>query len=150
MVINENNSFINSFNKGMNSDTAYDQFDCSQYFFGQNVRITKNQFIGTVGTNDDYASVHEGIITPVPQGLSLDIITNNEFIGNTKNIGRILSIKSIDEMVIMITAKNEDLAVYRFYIDETTNQSYVYEDDQKVFNKITKLIIFLNESIYEI
>ena len=31
MVINEHNSTINSFTKGMNSDGAYDQLDGAQY-----------------------------------------------------------------------------------------------------------------------
>ena len=34
MVINENNSWTNSFTKGMNSDTAYDQIQNTQYVFG--------------------------------------------------------------------------------------------------------------------
>ena len=74
MVTNEHNSTINSFTKGMNSDGAYDQLDGAQYISAQNVRITKNQFLGG---KDDYASVHEGIIAPVPSGLILDSLNIN-------------------------------------------------------------------------
>ena len=45
MVINENNSQINSFTKGMNSDSAYDQVENTQYTFGKNIRITKNYLL---------------------------------------------------------------------------------------------------------
>jgi len=43
MVINERNSYINTFSGGMNSDTAYDTLDNKHYVYGKNVRITKNQ-----------------------------------------------------------------------------------------------------------
>ena len=82
MVINDNNSQINSFTKGMNSDTAYDQIENTQYVFGQNIRITKNQLLGG---DSDFSSVHEGIIAPVVQG---DIIKNFKI----TDAGRILSI----------------------------------------------------------
>ena len=117
MVINENNSAINSFTKGMNSDGSYDQLDGAQYTFAQNVRITKNQFLGG---KDDYASVHEGIITPVPSGLNI-----NELEGNAEklgvNIGKMLAVKSIDNIAIVITRKSNSMYIYRFDLDETTN-----------------------------
>ena len=70
MVINEHNSQINSFVKGMNSDVAYDQIENTQYVYGKNIRITKNQSIGGYG---DYSSLHEGIVTPVPSGINVEI-----------------------------------------------------------------------------
>lgn len=111
MVINEHNSAINSFTKGMNSDGAYDQLDGAQYTFAQNVRITKNQFLGG---KDDYASVHEGIIAPVPSGLNLSSLGSN--------VGRILAIRSIDNIAILVTVKSTTMYIYRFDLDETTNQ----------------------------
>lgn len=110
MVINEHNSAINSFTKGMNSDGSYDQIDRAQYTFGQNVRITKNQFLG--GKND-YASVHEGIITPVPAGLDTALIGIHE--------GTILAVKSIDNISIIITSSGRSMSIYRFDLDENTN-----------------------------
>lgn len=111
MVINEHNSTINSFTKGMNSDGAYDQLDGAQYISAQNVRITKNQFLGG---KDDYASVHEGIIAPVPSGLILDSLN--------RNVGRILAVKSVDNVAILITVKSSTMYIYRFDLDENTNQ----------------------------
>lgn len=110
MVINENNSSINSFTKGMNSDSSYDQIDGAQYTFGQNVRITKNQFLGG---KDDYASVHEGIITPVPSGLNLSTIS--------ENVGTILAVKSVDNIAIIISVKGVNMHIYKLNIDEITN-----------------------------
>lgn len=111
MVINEHNSAINSFTKGMNSDGSYDQIDGAQYTFAQNVRITKNQFLG--GKND-YASVHEGIITPVPAGLYVNKITADG--------SKILAVKSVDNICIVITGSSSYMYIYRFDLDENTNQ----------------------------
>ena len=111
MVINEHNSAINSFTKGMNSDGSYDQIDGAQYTFAQNVRITKNQFLG--GKND-YASVHEGIITPVPAGLYVNKITADG--------SKILAVKSVDNICIVITGSSSYMYIYRFDLDENANQ----------------------------
>ena len=117
MVINEHNSTINSFTKGMNSDGAYDQIDGAQYTFAQNVRITKNQFLGG---KDDYASVHEGIIAPVPSGLNINELEENaEKLG--VDVGKILAVKSVDNIAIVITRKIDSMYIYRFDLDETTN-----------------------------
>ena len=57
----------------MNSDQAYDQLPNTNYTFGKNIRITKNQLIGD--ETGDYSSVHEGIITPVYAGYKLPVST---------------------------------------------------------------------------
>lgn len=112
MVIDQNNSYLNSFTKGMNSDTTFDQIDNSQYIFGKNIRITKNQNIGE-GQNDSYSTLHEGVITPVPKGLQIDTIEN--FVGD------ILAVNSIDNICVIVAQNNYDLWVYRCYINEITN-----------------------------
>lgn len=117
MVTNENNSFINSFNKGMNSDTAFDQIENAQYIYGQNIRITKNQFLGSSG---DYSSVHEGIVTPVPSGVGITI-NNNEI------SGKIIAVESIERLGVIITADGRDMNVYKIKVDETTNQCTYYD-----------------------
>ena len=61
MVINENNSHINSFTKGMNSDTSLDQVSNEQYVFGENIRITTNNLIQALLDSNST----EGIVTPV-------------------------------------------------------------------------------------
>ena len=118
MVINENNSQINSFGKGMNSDISYDQIENQQYVFGQNIRITKNQLLGGYG---DYSSLHEGIVTPVVRGVSVvDNLTEHpDFSGK-----KILSVRTVDRLGVIVcnTIGGKDIEIYRFKIDETTNQ----------------------------
>ena len=112
MVINENNSHINSFTKGMNSDQAFDQIQNSQYTFAKNIRITKNQLLGGAS---DYSSVREGIVAPVPDGIQTFI--KEEFDDD------ILSVKCVDRLCIIVTKNGGgDLNVYRTYIDEINNR----------------------------
>ena len=112
MVINENNSHINTFVKGMNSDQAFDQIQNSQYTFAKNVRITKNQLLGGAS---DYSSVREGIVAPVPEGV---VAYENENFNDT-----ILAVKSVDNLCIIVSTDNEkrDLSVYKAYVDEIQN-----------------------------
>lgn len=123
MVINEHNSAINSFTKGMNSDGSYDQLDGAQYTFAQNVRITKNQFLGG---KDDYASVHEGIIAPVPSGLYVDYAKVDE--------GTILAVKSVDNIAIVITSTGRYMNIYRFDVDESSNR--IIKDYGKIWSNV--------------
>ena len=106
MVINENNTHINSFTKGMNSDTSYDQMQNQQYVFGKNVRITKNQSLG--GTSD-YSTLQEGIITPVPAGKEALSIAQTT-IGNNETI---LAVKSVEDLAVIISVDGNDNLVVR-------------------------------------
>jgi hypothetical protein len=64
--------------------------------------------------------VHEGIITPVPSGLNInDLEGNAEKLG--VNVGKMLAVKSIDNIAIVITRKSNSMYIYRFDLDETTN-----------------------------
>ena len=114
MVINENNSQINSFIKGMNSDVAYDQIENTQYVYGKNIRITKNQSIGGHG---DYSSLHEGIVAPVPSGINVQI---EQQLPEQK----IIYAGSIERIVVVITNTigENDINVYRFILNEETNE----------------------------
>ena len=95
MVINENNTHINSFTKGMNSDTAYDQIQNSQYTFAKNIRITKNQSLGGAS---DYSTLREGIVTPVPEG---ELVSNQYQIYGSEGEIEILSVDSVDDIHIL-------------------------------------------------
>lgn len=109
MVINENNSQINAFVKGMNSDTAYDHLDNQQYVYAKNVRITKNDSINNSSTNN-FSSVHEGAVTPVPAGV--------EEKHNNGVVGRFLGSDSIGEIAVVVTINdNNQLCVYRAKIN---------------------------------
>lgn len=111
MVINNNNSQINAFNKGMNSDTAFDQIENSQYVFGKNVRITRNQ---NIGKSNEPISSHEGIVAPVSFGEKVKFEHAFE--------GVIIYTGSIDSTAVVITKVNDgyyqSMYIYRFYIKE--------------------------------
>lgn len=117
MVINENNSQINSFTKGMNSDSAYDQIENTQYIFGKNIRITKNQLIGE-SQNDTYSTLHEGVVAPVPEGI---------FVSEQNIDGKILTVDSVDNLCTIITGEGNTLRVYRCKVDEITDEVSDFE-----------------------
>ena len=119
MVINENNAQINAFVKGMNTDTAYDQVDNQQYVYGKNIRITKNDFVG--GTSGNFPSVHEGVITPVPEG------DNCPFDIGSNVTGEFLGSDTINDIAVVITKETpNNLTVWRAKIinDPTNGNPY--------------------------
>ena len=107
MVINENNSHINSFTKGMNSDTAYDQIQNVQYTYGKNIRITKNQMLGGAS---DYSTIHEGIIAPIPSG----VVIGNKI--KDVPIHEVLATGSIDEISVIVCAVDDKIVVYKISV----------------------------------
>lgn len=64
MAIDQNNSQVNSFVKGMNSDTSLDMVSQDQYVFGQNIRITNNALLSALIDSNST----EGIVTPINEG----------------------------------------------------------------------------------
>lgn len=105
MVINERNSQINSFAKGMNSDQTYDQLDNQSYVYAKNIRITKNEDIN----GSEFAPLHEGIVTPVLKGVNIE---------HNKNIaGNIIAVNDIGNIQIIITDDNNTMRVYRYVIE---------------------------------
>ena len=95
-----NNYQINTFTKGMNSDTSYDMIGADQYLFGQNIRITNNTLVygGTQSANRT-----EGIVTPVPVGK--EISTNIP-------AKEILACTSIGDLGVVIVSGVEDGATH--------------------------------------
>lgn len=95
MDTNQNNMQVNSFVRGMNSDTSYDMIGADQYLFGQNIRITNNTLVygGTQSANRT-----EGIVTPVPVGK--EISTN-------KPAKEILACTSIGDLGVVIVGEVE-------------------------------------------
>lgn len=127
MVINENNSHINSFVKGMNSDNAYDQIENSQYTYGKNIRITKNQMLGGY---TDYSTLHEGIVAPVPKGSLIYVQNKNAYKSNGEQT--ILAINSVDDICTIVTNAGNSLIVYRLIMNndvvEEFKQIYKFDD----------------------
>lgn len=66
----QNNAHINSFTKGMNSDTSLDMVSNEQYLFGKNIRITNNALLGADSID---SNSKEGIVTPVLKGNEIRI-----------------------------------------------------------------------------
>ena len=96
----------------MNSDTAFDQIENQQYIYGQNIRITKNQLLGGA---DDYSSLHEGIVTPVLQGIDISTLSFAD--------KKILAVDSVDRLCTIVASNDSgDLSVYRLDINEEENQ----------------------------
>ena len=95
-----NNYQINTFVKGMNSDTSYDMVGADQYLFGQNIRITNNTLIyGEQGVKNT-----EGQITPVPTGeyKQTDILAS-----------KILACVSLKDLGAIITYQNKSWTVWK-------------------------------------
>lgn len=143
MAINENNSHINSFVKGMNSDTVYDQIQNSQYTFGKNIRITKNQFLGGV---NDFSTVHEGMVTPVPAGTPIDVKSYVNVYGTDQEI---LAVDSIEDYYIIISSSSNALIVYRGKIedDQLTEFKRIYRFDNFWTNDSHQVSAFLYKEL---
>lgn len=132
MVINENNTHINSFTKGMNSDIAYDQIQNSQYTFAKNIRITKNQSLGGAS---DYSTLREGIVTPVPKG---ELVSNQYQIYGSNGEIEILSVDSVDDIHILVCSDEQDnLLVERINLDDYQASDLIWKSD-KFFKGYTK------------
>ena len=138
MVINENNSHINSFTKGMNSDQAYDQLPNTNYTFGENIRITKNQLIGD--EMGDYSSVHEGIVTPVYAGYKVPGIEDEEWLKGQE----ILACDTVGNLGIIITKEYKEdtdtwrLNIHRFKLEDNVitklDKSFLHIEDSSIEN----------------
>ena len=101
-----NNYQINTFTKGMNSDTSYDMIGADQYLFGQNIRITNNTLI----FGDQHQNTTEGVVTPVYQGKETTIELNNEITDPNR---RILATASIGDLGVIVIGGNTWWTVLR-------------------------------------
>lgn len=121
MVINENNAQINTFVKGMNTDTVYDQVDNQQYVYGENIRITKNIGLGGNESGENYSSAHEGCVAPVPAGKNIPDL-NHDF----PVYATVMATCSIDKYAVVVTyysgKESGTLDIYRSVIDEEGNE----------------------------
>ena len=82
----KNTQHVNSFTKGMNSDTSYDMVDAEHYLFGQNIRITNNTSLN----GDITSSTKENIVTAISNGV--EVQTEGSISGHilaTASIGNI-------------------------------------------------------------
>lgn len=124
MATNQNNIHINSFSKGMNTDTSLDMVGNEQYVFGQNVRITANALLqGAVDSNSK-----EGTITPVPSGQADHgaLIDDDNLINDKWSI---LGIATLGDIGAIITKDvTSHWHIYRI--------NYNKDDDQLTFDHL--------------
>lgn len=128
MATNQNNIHINSFSKGMNTDTSLDMVGNEQYVFGQNVRITANALLqGAVDSNSK-----EGTITPVPSGQAdHGALIDDENLINDKYKWSILGIATLGDIGAIIAKDvTSHWHIYRI--------NYNKDDDQLTFNHLFK------------
>lgn len=100
-----NNYQINTFTKGMNSDTSYDMVGADQYLFGQNIRITNN----TLLLGDLDANNTEMVVAPVPEGDTLSTATGSDVI---TNVDKILAADAIGNVGVIIVKIKHDAEQY--------------------------------------
>ena len=128
MATNQNNIHINSFSKGMNTDTSLDMVGNEQYVFGQNVRITANALLqGAVDSNSK-----EGTITPVPSGQAGHgaLIDDENLINDEWSILGIATLGDIGAIVVKDTTSHWH--IYRI--------NYNKDDDQLTFDHLFKSV----------
>lgn len=124
MATNQNNNIhINSFTKGMNTDTSYDMVSNEQYVFGKNIRITKNQSLGS-----DYNSNYkEGILSSVCIGDKIELFSYDCI--------KILATASIENIGVIITKdiETDSNGKHVWSVYRITERSYNNFDFVKIF-----------------
>lgn len=143
MDINQNNSQINTFSGGMNSDMSLDQVPNTQYLFGQNIRITNNTLIKEAQTSNN----KEGIVTPVQAGEQI-VIGDME----KQSFKRVLAVDSIDDLgIIIVQNTNDTWSVIRVDYDEANesvlNCQLLFTSQKKVKNGVNRFSTVLNEEL---
>lgn len=99
MDTNQNNMQVNSFVRGMNSDTSYDMIGADQYLFGQNVRITNNTLIFSNPTSN----TGEGVLAPIANAELQQI---EREVNDTGFYTKILAVASVDDVGAIIVEKD--------------------------------------------
>lgn len=95
-MVTENNSQINSFTGGMDSDTSYQMLGSDKYVYAENLRITS---VNT--TNNGNAENAQGEIRPILG------VTKCELNGDSEKIDRILACGSIRNYGIIIYTSSD-------------------------------------------
>lgn len=145
MATNQNNIHINSFSKGMNTDTSLDMVGNEQYVFGQNIRITANALLkGAIDSNSK-----EGIVTPVPSGQS----DHGEFPIDKYTILAIATLGNIGAIIIKEPASEEDNSaiwhIYRIdYNDDTLSFVKIFTSNEPT--KMNRFSAVINKELSEV
>lgn len=151
MATNQNNIHINSFSKGMNTDTSFDMVGNEQYVFGQNIRITANALLqGVIDSNNK-----EGIITPVPSGQSghgtFDEAAQKSILAVSAlgNIGAIIVKDANHWYIYRVDCNNDQLEFTQiFKSSEPTTKNKFSTVINKELDKVIKL--YIADGVHEI
>lgn len=145
MATNQNNIHVNSFTKGMNSDTSVDMIGNDQYMFGMNIRITTNALLKAISDSNS----REGIVAPIPIGKTID----TEGMYDTSNY-RILAVGSIENIGYVIIADDEKESaiwhVYRAILNDDETISFSLQFTSNTETSKQKFSTVINKEIEDV
>ena len=112
MATEQNNTFINTFTGGMNTDSAYDTIKNNQYIYAVNLRPYGTSKI--YNSNDIAAYGKYGVMTPV-KALHEDIIYDTELIPqfNTDETQRIIKVITAGDTNVLIKLHENYIYLYK-------------------------------------
>ena len=112
MAIEQNNTFINTFTGGMNTDSAYDTIKNNQYIYAINLRPYGTSKINS--SNDIAAYGKYGVMTPV-KALNEDITYTNQIIPklDADETKRIIKVITSGDTNILIKLHNNYIYLYK-------------------------------------
>lgn len=112
MATEQNNTFINTFTGGMNTDSAYDTIKNNQYIYAVNLRPYGTSKI--YNSNDIAAYGKYGVMTPV-KALHEDIICDTELIPqfNTDETQRIIKVITAGDTNVLIKLYENYIYLYK-------------------------------------
>lgn len=112
MATEQNNTFINTFTGGMNTDSAYDTIKNNQYIYAVNLRPYGTSKI--YNSNDIAAYGKYGVMTPV-KALHEDIICDTELIPqfNTDETQRIIKVITAGDTNVLIKLHENYIYLYK-------------------------------------
>uniref|UniRef100_A0AAU8B9W4 Stabilization protein n=1 Tax=Dulem virus 42 TaxID=3145760 RepID=A0AAU8B9W4_9CAUD len=142
MATNQNNIHVNSFTKGMNSDTSLDTIENTQYTFGKNIRITTNALLKAIVDSNST----EGIVAPVYAGKTVNV----DGMYDTSDY-RILAVNSIENIgSVIIADKKEGAAlwhVYRVLFEDEDNLKFSLQFSSDVTTDKQKFSTVINREL---
>lgn len=136
MATNQNNIHINSFTKGMNTDTSLDMIGNEQYVFGQNIRITNNAIIDAIIDSNN----KQGVVTPVNAGVKYN--TQGMYMGMS-----ILAVASIGNIGVVVV-KNSEGYWYVYRVEDKDNRlvfTRIFSSNEKVADDVKTFSILMNK-----
>ena len=148
MVTDQNNSQVNSFVKGMNTDTSWDMIGSDQYVYGENIRITNNALVA----ENINSNTTEGIVTPVWWRSigSMSTLDRDDKVAD-REYSSILACDSIGNIGVVIAKHLDDnyWDIVRYTKSEDPGQDdevkIIFTSDEEVPDGIQRFSLVLNK-----